>query len=82
DTIDDSRLTSSLVVFDASVFRNVNQTNASREITTDPVCGMTIDAATATVTRQLDGQEYPFCSTVCAETFDRHAERYHRSNPA
>jgi YHS domain-containing protein len=43
----------------------------------DPVCGMTVGTASAAAERTFGGQTYYFCSTGCAETFDRepHAAR-------
>ena len=43
---------------------------------TDPVCGMRIDPNTAAATRDANGQRYYFCSTACAEQFDREPNRY------
>jgi YHS domain-containing protein len=37
---------------------------------TDPICGMSVDPATAVAHRALDGDDYWFCSTDCATTFD------------
>jgi Cu+-exporting ATPase len=37
---------------------------------TDPVCGMTITAATAHTHRDRDGNRYYFCSAHCAAAFD------------
>jgi Cu+-exporting ATPase len=36
----------------------------------DPICGMTIDPATAAQTRVRDGATHYFCSDSCAEQFD------------
>jgi uncharacterized membrane protein YraQ (UPF0718 family)/YHS domain-containing protein len=36
----------------------------------DPICGMSVDPATAEAHRVVDGQDYWFCSTDCATTFD------------
>lgn len=36
----------------------------------DPVCGMTIDPASAAGTSERDGKTYYFCSTMCKERFD------------
>jgi YHS domain-containing protein len=45
-------------------------TGAGQLGTTDPVCGMTVDPATAAATRVWAGRTYSFCSTGCAERFD------------
>jgi YHS domain-containing protein/uncharacterized membrane protein YraQ (UPF0718 family) len=37
---------------------------------TDPICGMSVDPATAAAHRVVDGNDYWFCSTDCATTFD------------
>lgn len=36
---------------------------------TDPVCGMTVDPATAAATAEHEGQAYYFCSTGCQKSF-------------
>jgi YHS domain-containing protein len=35
----------------------------------DPVCGMTVDLATATITLEHDGTLYAFCAPVCRKVF-------------
>jgi YHS domain-containing protein/ketosteroid isomerase-like protein len=82
DTVDSSRVAHSLLLFDSTSFRNSGPAVPSGEVSVDPVCGMTVDGATAAAIRQLDGREYRFCSPVCAETFDRHPERYRRGASA
>ena len=42
----------------------------------DPVCGMTIDPATAAATREHEGITYYFCNPGCADKFDQDAARY------
>ena len=42
---------------------------------TDPVCGMTVDPATA-VTVEHDGQMYYFCESACADTFRDDPDRW------
>ena len=42
----------------------------------DPVCGMTVDPAHASATRERDGVRYFFCSTGCAAAFDAEPARY------
>jgi xanthine dehydrogenase accessory factor len=37
---------------------------------TDPICGMTVDVATARYTSERDGQTYYFCCAGCKTTFD------------
>jgi xanthine dehydrogenase accessory factor len=36
----------------------------------DPICGMTVDVATARFTSERDGQTYYFCSKGCQERFE------------
>ena len=43
---------------------------------TDPVCGMTVNKEEAAATRSLDGHDYWFCSTGCAEAFSVDPARY------
>jgi YHS domain-containing protein len=38
---------------------------------TDPVCGMTIDPADASDTRDYNGKTYYFCNPGCAASFDK-----------
>ena len=45
-------------------------------MTTDPVCGMPVDPATARYTSQYEGQTYYFCSPGCKGTFDADPQRY------
>jgi YHS domain-containing protein len=47
----------------------------------DPVCGMTVDPATAQ-TAELDGHTYHFCSQGCRDTFTTARTRDTRGNPA
>jgi xanthine dehydrogenase accessory factor len=39
----------------------------------DPICGMTVDVATARYTSERDGQMYYFCCAGCKATFDKRA---------
>ncbi len=41
-----------------------------REEAIDPICGMTVDVATAAFTSERDGQTYYFCSKGCKQRFD------------
>lgn len=43
---------------------------------TDPVCGMTIDAAKAAGKRQHGAQTYYFCSANCLAKFDAEPHKY------
>lgn len=42
----------------------------------DPVCGMSVDPATAPEQRLHDGRNFHFCSTGCARKFDAEPDRY------
>ncbi len=55
---------------------SVVQGNAGGEI--DPVCGMTVDPATAAATVEHEGRRYYFCSTSCARKFQADPQRYLR----
>ena len=44
--------------------------NAMTATATDPVCGMTIDPATAAGTSTKDGETIYFCSRSCKTSFD------------
>jgi len=39
--------------------------------TVDPVCGMTVDPATAAATSTFRGQSYYFCAPGCRKAFDK-----------
>ena len=47
----------------------------------DPVCGMTVEVATARYTAQHEMQSYYFCSVRCRESFQQEPERYLPSRP-
>jgi Cu+-exporting ATPase len=40
----------------------------STSVTTDPICGMTVDKATA-LQAQRDGKTFYFCSDHCRQTY-------------
>jgi Cu+-exporting ATPase len=42
----------------------------------DPVCGMTVDPASAAAPRHWDGQDITFCSNGCASAFDADPDSY------
>ena len=46
------------------------------EHATDPVCGMTVDPATASEHTQHGGATYYFCSAGCREAFEKDPARY------
>jgi YHS domain-containing protein len=41
----------------------------------DPVCGMAVDLATATITLERDGTLYAFCAPVCKKVFSEEPAR-------
>jgi len=53
-----------------------NETEEEMSMAKDPVCGMTVDPATAAAVRSHAGRNYFFCATGCAESFDADPERY------
>jgi len=47
-----------------------------RVTVTDPVCGMSVDPASAAATEVHMGETYHFCSKVCLETFRQDPHKY------
>ncbi len=45
----------------------------------DPVCGMTVEPATAAARRTFEGRDIFFCAPGCAAAFDREPARYLRA---
>jgi YHS domain-containing protein/uncharacterized membrane protein YraQ (UPF0718 family) len=45
-------------------------------VATDPVCGMSVDPATATEKSTYNGRDYYFCSPGCREEFEGHPDQY------
>jgi YHS domain-containing protein len=42
----------------------------------DPVCGMTVEIATAHFTSQYEGTMYYFCAAGCKRSFDKDPQKY------
>lgn len=42
----------------------------------DPVCGMTVDSATAEYRSFHNGKAYYFCSGACKESFDKDPAKF------
>jgi YHS domain-containing protein len=42
----------------------------------DPVCGMTVDEATAKFTSDYKGETYYFCNQRCQTAFNKAPERF------
>jgi YHS domain-containing protein len=40
-------------------------------VATDPICGMTVDIATAKYSSVVDGKTFYFCCLRCKETFEQ-----------
>jgi Cu+-exporting ATPase len=51
------------------------------EKATDPVCGMSVDTATAEYRSFREGKAYYFCSAGCKESFDKNPARYISADP-
>ena len=45
-------------------------------MTQDPVCGMTVDEATAEFKSEYEGEAYYFCSEACKQMFDENPDVY------
>lgn len=45
-------------------------------MTTDPVCGMTVDEKSAPAKAEYQGATYYFCSPECKRTFQHQPEKY------
>lgn len=50
-----------------------DQREAAPGTVIDPVCGMAVDLATATITLERDGTLYAFCAPVCKKVFSEEA---------
>lgn len=42
----------------------------------DPVCGMTVEIATAHFTSEYNGKMYYFCAAGCKRSFDKEPGKY------
>jgi Cu+-exporting ATPase len=73
NTVRSGQVVSSLMVFDTSRLRGADQGSAT---VIDPVCGMTIDPATAAAQRRHAQRDYYFCAETCAEAFDANPEHH------
>jgi len=78
-TVRGGHLAASLMVFDTGPFRSARQAKGTL---VDPVCGMTVDPATAAAHRRHREQDYYFCSDTCAEAFDANPEHTLAPHPA
>ncbi len=55
---------------------------AGAQTTRDPVCGMTVDPATAKHHSEYQGQTWHFCAARCREKFEADPEQYLGERPA
>src|SRR5262245_26452927 len=49
---------------------------SSQPLIKDPVCGMDVDPAKSAASRRHDGKAYYFCSTLCAECFEKEPQGF------
>lgn len=56
----------------------MRQIQLTTQAVTDPICGMTVDPATAAQQRTHDGTTYYFCSVHCAEQFEQEKKSQNR----
>ena len=55
---------------------HVRRPQTGAQLVRDPVCGMSIDPATATQRAEFGGETYYFCSAGCRSTFESDPSRY------
>jgi P-type Cu+ transporter len=60
----------------------VDPTATAESTTKDPVCGMTVNAATAKHSREYQGKKFYFCCGHCAEKFQADPQKYLQPKPA
>jgi len=72
--VEQGRIASSTMVMDTAPF--LPGSGAARQVAIDPVCRMEVDKAAPAATREHEGTTYYFCSTGCAESFERHPAEY------
>lgn len=69
------RITDSTLIMDTGPFIN-RRSAAPADIAIDPVCHMEVDKAAPAATRDHAGVTYHFCSTGCAEAFEKRPGDY------
>jgi len=52
------------------------KTHTPPETFVDPVCGMTVDPATAAAKTRYEGAELYFCAQGCKQAFEAHPKKY------
>ena len=50
--------------------------DSAANVAKDPVCGMSVDPATAAATREYGGVTYYFCNPGCADKFAQNPAAY------
>jgi len=55
---------------------HARRSDAGADVVRDPVCGMSVDPATAKEKVELMGTTYYFCSAACRSTFEKYPDRY------
>ena len=60
----------------SSAHHHDHQDQEEDSMAIDPVCGMTVDPATAAAVRTHEGRNYFFCAVGCAEAFEADPEPY------
>lgn len=73
NTVRAEQVASSLMLFDTGPFRGGGRANAT---VVDPVCGMSVDPATAAAHRRHGQRDYYFCTEACADVFDAKPEHH------
>lgn len=53
-----------------------NMGDSAANVAKDPVCGMSVDPATAAATREYGGVTYYFCNPGCADKFAQNPAAY------
>jgi len=54
----------------------MSNSDKSKNKTTDPVCGMSVDPAKAAASSSHGGKTYFFCSDGCKRKFDNSPDQY------
>jgi Cu+-exporting ATPase len=73
--IEGDKVVASTLIMDTAPFLARSRTS-SQELAIDPVCHMEVDKVAPAATREHDGRIYYFCSTGCAEAFEKRPEDY------
>ena len=73
----------SLAKCSVAAFREAKRTDLEESMAqvTDPVCGMTIDSASAAGKADYQGQTYYFCSKQCKTQFESNPAKFLSTKP-